>query len=973
MNNDDIFNEELKEELKKMARNFYLLERKLGKTGENQINDCLKKALSDFEKILADTGTEVKIEVSNEMLKKIEFELATQFNQDLSEKSIVLSGNNVQRGWLESLDKERLKFNYYDAYREFLQQIGRSAKVIEENEKIIDSILDLSGDPLQTGQWSRRGLVMGNVQSGKTQNYLGLINKAADLGYKMIIILGGHQNELRDQTQLRINEGFIGHDNSNGQKEIGVGAIRDINEYGVHEGTSIESDFNQRAARTFKFHVPGTTIPIIFCVKKNVSILNTLYEWIKNKHKLDPENNNRLKLPILFIDDEADYATPNTRQKYLDITATNEKIRNILNLFDRNTYVGYSATPFANIFIDPNNKDAMLGENLFPKDFLIRTPVPDNYCGQDFFFIKNEEKDQQSSPIIILENEAIKDHEEKLILISGQKKEMALDVKELPLKLKESVRTFFISTAVRFVRGDDKEHHSMIVNVSFLNDVNKETKKLLESYVEEIKNAIEATEGNPPREALASNIINEINDTFLSNFDIEEQWHDIFPMLEAVARKIKTFHLGSSGDKLDYEAFKANGLVCIVVGGHKLSRGVTFEGLSVTYFARNSKMYDTLMQMCRWFGYRDNYQDLCKVFMPKQSFNWYSHIARAINDLYIDLEEMERQYKTPENFGLKIRSHPDSLLITARLKMHTAKERIHKIDLWGQRQNRYRWKIDFDHKECLHITENLIKSFDENTSINKSTFHNDSSKIIYDNVDHDDVINFIQEMNMTPDHLGDQALIRHIKKMKNILGQFKFRVLFFTNKKKTNTWFTRVLEERGDQPMYSYDFLGQEIFLPQRTVDTDGKIIESPNSNLGDPADEKLFLSKDEIERINSEYKNNNKSDNVSNRYYLNSTERNFPVLIIYPFNLILMKPWNTRGNFLRGDGDLENYTQFPYIGYSISFPYLKEEHFGKTSSEIKDIHKNTQSSYTYNKVGQQEMDFDYGFDALLDEEDEYE
>ena len=300
--------------------------------------ELIKKTIRRAESSLFDSDSII----DEEQVDSLSRTLGMQFSMDLSEGGVTLANPDVKRGWLQSIDDEdRLQFNYYNAFKEFLTGEGRPIKVIKENEKIVDDILDLSGDPLTDGRWARRGLVMGNVQSGKTQNYTALVNKAADLGYKTIIILGGHQNELRNQTQQRIDAGFVGTDNLFGTgRRLGVGHLRDLNRYGTHEGTG-ERDFNKVAARVFRFNLMGLSFPAVFVVKKNVSVLKTLNDWILRKHELNPEGGIRLDQPLLLIDDEADYASPNSKQASDDVTATNEVIRNLLDLFKRNTYVGY--------------------------------------------------------------------------------------------------------------------------------------------------------------------------------------------------------------------------------------------------------------------------------------------------------------------------------------------------------------------------------------------------------------------------------------------------------------------------------------------------------------------------------------------------------------------------------------------------------------------------------------------------------
>ena len=306
--------------------------------------------------------------LTDEEREYVKFTIQSQFTIDLTHGASILGNPNVKR-WLDNA-KTEIEWTYWKAFRDYLaNDQKRAEKIIEENEKVIDNILDYSGDPRIEGSWSRKGLVMGNVQSGKTQNYLGLINKAMDAGYKIIILLGGHMNDLRKQTQERVDEGVIGREsahivqaNLGVQNRIGVGKYRSED---VATVTSSIGDFNRNTANNLGIALNSLSDPIIFTVKKNTSILKNLYEWIKTKHMLDIEENKKLDLPLLFIDDEADFASVNTKAHRDDITATNKYIRQILGLFNRSTYVAYTATPFANIFINPETSDEMYGDDLF--------------------------------------------------------------------------------------------------------------------------------------------------------------------------------------------------------------------------------------------------------------------------------------------------------------------------------------------------------------------------------------------------------------------------------------------------------------------------------------------------------------------------------------------------------------------------------------------------------------------------------
>ena len=573
--------------------------------------------------------------LNDEEREYIKFTIHSQFTIDLSHKGTVL-GNPLVKRWLDNA-KTDIDWTYWNAYRDYLaNDQGRAEKVINENEKIINNILDYSGDPRIEGEWARKGLVMGNVQSGKTQNYLGLINKAMDSGYKIIILLGGHMNDLRKQTQERVDEGVIGRRsahiiqaNSAEPGRIGVGKHRPQD---VATVTSTVGDFNKNTANNLGITFDNLSVPIIFTVKKNTSIMKNLFEWIKTKHMLDPEDGKKLDLPLLLIDDEADFASVNTKAHKDDITATNRYIRQIIGLFNRSTYVAYTATPFANIFIDPETEDEMYGNDLFPSDFMIRVPVPSSYLGQNFYF-ENQNYEKISPVVIIEDNEAMIPVKHNSLTMVGP----------LAPSLKDAIRAFIISCSLRDSRGQENADKTMMINITHLNALQMQLTPMIEDYLKELQNSIDNIIGYSSIDALKNSLVNDFLNTFNSKFDVDESFDDVLKNIRKAIHKIKVYGINTQSKQvLDYSLYP-DGLSAIVIGGHKLSRGLTLEGLSVSYFARNSKAYDTLMQMCRWFGYRPNYEALCKVYLPIESNEWYTFIAEAVNELYEELEIMSLQ------------------------------------------------------------------------------------------------------------------------------------------------------------------------------------------------------------------------------------------------------------------------------------------------------------------------------------------
>lgn len=571
--------------------------------------------------------------------------------------------------WCPSRDDSTWK--YWNDYKQLLVQEGWPDRVLHSMDTVTDKVLGLLRDPEDEGEWYRRGLVIGHVQSGKTANYIGLLSKAADAGYKFIIVIAGIHNNLRKQTQERIDQGFIGKDSQN-RALTGVGRLNPSRNF-PSTVTTTESDFNRNVGK--QFGVDLKSIPtLILVIKKNVRTLESLYEWLvslntrKGMEKIGD-------IPMLLIDDEADNASINTNKPELNPTRTNAEIRRIMNLFRKRCYVGYTATPFANIFINPEDENEMLGDELFPKDFIYCLDAPTNYFGADRIFTDGENG-----------NNFIRNFEdcEKYIPMK-HKKDDPLD--ELPPSLKEALRVFVISRAVRNLRGQTNKHASMMVNVSRFVNIQKQIRLLMEMYLQEIGRAVKFNCHLPSEKAVEDSTVALFKNDFLKEYsDCDVSWEEILKELGNAAESVKLFMVNSQSDEsLDYSACEKDGdaLTAVAVGGLSLSRGLTLEGLTVTYFYRNSKMYDTLMQMGRWFGYRDKYEGLCRIYMPKESQGWYEHIAEATEELRLQVKRMRRERKRPVDFGLYVRSHPESLIVTALNKMRHAEKRSFKISYDG--------------------------------------------------------------------------------------------------------------------------------------------------------------------------------------------------------------------------------------------------------------------------------------------------
>lgn len=604
---------------------------------------------------------------------------------------------------------------YWNRYRQHLLQVGFSKEVVGTVGRDTDKIVGLLENPRREGEWKRRGLVVGHVQSGKTANYSGVISKSADYGYKIIILLAGMHNNLRSQTQQRLEEAFIGVDTDKLDKNLpfkeaktGVGRISDKART-PYSLTSREHDFRKSSKRASNFMLGSVNVPIVLVIKKQTSVLKNLIEWLTSLN--ETKGGKILATPMLLIDDEADNASINTATGENDPTRINSLIRQLLALFEQTSYVGYTATPFANIFIDPDSEHEMIEDDLFPKHFIVSLEAPENYVSASRIFGDDGDLTNFVIPVA--------DH----LSAFPEKHKITHQVKVLPLSLMEAVRRFVLSRAVRIQRGRGQDHSSMLVNVSRFNSVQKQVTALLSHYVEELLNSVKLHAALPDHQALNDPGMSSLKDTWSTITPVNgETWEQVKGrLIQSVGSIVVKTINNKSPDRLDYKNYKENGLHVIAVGGLSLSRGFTLEGLTVSYFIRNSIMYDTLLQMGRWFGYRDGYLDLCNLYMTDEAASWYSHISSAIDELRVELRLMEQLNRCPEDFGLKVRTHPDSLIVTARNKMRTGKKVTHSVTLNGRLVETVRIKslkksLENNFKAVVSLAEELEGNYSKNSA-----------------------------------------------------------------------------------------------------------------------------------------------------------------------------------------------------------------------------------------------------------------
>lgn len=789
----------------------------------------------------------------------------------------ILKGDNNTKWYYNS--KVERGTRYWDRYYTYLKrEVSLPQVVINKVDEASEDIMDVLGDPLSEEEFNRKGLVIGAVQSGKTSNYIALINKAADSGYKVIILLTGTIEKLRRQTQTRIDEGFIGMDSrdiKDQRKEkriIGVGKYnREIMPVSF---TSSDTDFN---ANSLNMKLSSVNGPVIFVVKKNKAILEKLKKWLKEKN--DDLVTGKIDFPLLLIDDEADNASINTnKDSDKNPTAINREIRALLKLFTKYSYVGFTATPFANIFIDPFIDDDTK-EDLFPKDFIYLLEQPSNYVGPTTVYCDNGEHNY-----LIRYNDDMED-----ILPLSHKKE-AIPVR-LPTSLKKAIKIFMLTNAIRDLRGQKRKHRSMLIHVSRYINVQESVTERVKNYFQQVRDDIKAY-------ALANDehpAIKKLRSLFEEEFGaIDESWKEVKQILyESISPiQIRTVNSSSASKMLNYDEYE-DGLRIIAVGGLSLARGLTLEGLSTSYFYRNTKMYDTLMQMGRWFGYRDGYVDLCRLWTSEESAGWYSQIASATEELKNELKRMDYENKKPIDFGLRVRSSDETpLIVTARNKMHTAE----KIKLERQLNGKMiETAILPRSNEAIDVNNEIIEKWllrHKGYLVTNQSLLGNELKPTYKNVPKEavvDLLSFVEYPYMN-EFSKNGEFVKEIENSSSTIFE-KWDIVVATNNPNKN-----------ELPVY---FAGLDIYPVIRNFDLFGteKYVRSSGSKkrLGTTEYALAGLYKNERNKIenlvkqqlkNVKTKSGKQKSASENMYFNTGLDRN-PLIVLYPIRLVDKKKEN--------------------------------------------------------------------------------
>lgn len=813
---------------------------------------------------------------------------------------VSITDESTYRPWLAQR-KADIDECYWERYKALLMEKGWSGKVVSTLDKVGDEILELMGDPEDLGSWHRKGLVLGDVQSGKTSSYLALINKAADAGYKLIILLSGTLEALRKQTQERVDEGFVGRNSRNAlerdldKKYIGVGKID--NRFTAWPLTDVISDFDIKHLQALNFDARNIDQPMILVVKKNTTVLKNLLAWIDTSYK--DQENDQITTPLLIIDDEADNASVNTKKPEVDPTAVNAGIRKILHIFQRSTYVAVTATPFANIFINPEKNDGEL-DDLFPSDFIYSLSPPSNYIGSHSIFA--EDAEYESSLQVISDGDDF-----------ASKAKSAHVVTYLPESLQKAVRYFLLCNYARDVKGSGTDHRSMLINVNPYTQPQESVYDLIQSYVDRIQRDVKTYGKLSLQEAEQTKSIAMLHDTW-KEFGMTKlvgvEFADVLPNLNASIMPIKVTMVNTKTksrglERLDYEPYNETGLRVIAIGGNSLSRGITLEGLCVSYFYRESKMYDTLLQMGRWFGYRPGYESLFKIWMGEEMIGRFEHIHNACQELRSEISYMNKLGQTPSEFGLKVLEHPETLMITANNKMRDSKT----IEQWVSYSGKLietPWLNTKTLESNFKVTKDFVEAIAEKRN-------NSSSKIVYEHVDGVAVAEYIDQFVGHPGHFTFDG--RQIAKFID------------ENMNNLSSW-TVVIATGSVEP--SADIAGMSIKKAARKMFLEGDCIRLNRSRVGTPGATAILLTDAEKEQVKSDYIEILKSRGKYGEKkaivapdYLNLRYSKKPILVIYPMSCKEITSEQDDNQFKLARATLGDKV---IVGLSIGFPSFGEK-----------------------------------------------
>jgi len=641
------------------------------------------------------------------------------------ERVEILHRNSIIRPREKWYFGPRLTDRHWPALRTYLLGKGWTFEDIDRLDEASNEIVSLIENPAKD-QFSCRGMVVGHVQSGKTANMTAVIAKAIDAGYNTVIVLAGMTNKLRYQTQLRL---------------FGDLVERNQLEWNVRTPNLEYVDFRAPPQGGFLSNVGKAQIAV---VKKNVSPLKQLKIAVEGTHPLALQ-----RLRVLVIDDECDQASVNAGRGEFDVTAINERIRELLWKFPAATYVGYTATPFANVLIDPYRKDSIVGQeldDLYPRDFITALEPPPHYFGTERLFGRVPEDPDDVQPEeegLDMIREVPEEDEPLLQPASARERNSFMPV--MAESLKEAILYFLACCAARRARGDAGRHMTMLIHTSAYVIVHERVAACVQEWVGSISyDVLDPTTAIGKRLAAIWESEQEripAHVTAAPRVTTEEVFLHLPDVLDAIEFPVEN---GASDDRIDYRHDAPR--TYIVVGGTILSRGLTLEGLMVSYFLRSANQYDTLLQMGRWFGYRPNYEDLPRIWMSNDLKLRFRQLARVEMEIRQDIERYRLEKLTPMDVAVRIRAIP-GMAITGATKMRAA--RTCAVSFWGEHRQTFR----FHHLDSQELQYNWEVASDLLRAADRYGRRKDGGRRhLWNSVPKGVVVQFLQDYRFHPDH-----------------------------------------------------------------------------------------------------------------------------------------------------------------------------------------------------------------------------
>ncbi len=843
------------------------------------------------------------------IVDKYEIEVGIKFYDPM----VIVDPNTISSWLYEAKSKGTTRHAFFDRYKQYLRREGFSPKAIENIERSCEKTLSLCANPrIKNATERKRGLVVGDVQSGKTANYLGLINMAYDYGYRIVVLLAGMTDSLRLQTQKRTDEGVVGAiSDSIGNEIVYCGVGEPNGEHYVIPFTNRENDFGDFINKNLNATINDFKKPVALVVKKNSKILDSVLNKLQSAVTGYDSNS------ILIIDDEADNASISTAKDEDKPTAINKRIRGIFNKFPVASYVGFTATPFANIFINPEDKDPD-NLDLFPSDFIVQLVSPDSYFGGGKIFLQ---EGGTSRFIRILEVN------EPYFLPVKHKKEDSFYT--MPESMKEAIHVFIIGNVIRTLRGQGTKHRSMMINISRFNGLQWEIKDVVVAYVTKLKNVLEQDSYKSTEKFIENVDMAKLFAAWNNKFFDEIRngneelglkpidWEQIKNGLYDEVKQIQTIVINSkisASDKFNYDDYEEVGARVITIGGFVLSRGLTLEGLMVSYYSRNAGAYDVLLQMGRWFGYRPKYEDLCRIYMSQDNVDRFTAVFEAVSDLKEQFAELERHpEKSPRDFGLMVQESPDtletSLLVTSRNKMRNSDEIVYHLNYGGVYADTS--KIIPDASINTHNADVTLQFFNK-IKVLPNTFQSDKGRRMVRQVSKYDVADFIRELKISyfNKKFETQSLAEYIEDS-DVFPYWDVVVATGSREVKNSVTMAKFDLQNGYKaPVRSFRY----------SDDDEGKLIRvgGANNRILDPGIFDAGLSIDE-EQKKQILEQKDKDDpgrthtNLTAKDYLKLRE--YPILVLYPFFL------ETEGGKLISDV-IDGFSDSePVWGYAIGFP----------------------------------------------------